>query len=253
MAVKGDKGVLPVVVTIAGQRVFFFVSLGSGAATCCMELCVGSAHARLLSDGTIYSSPYMTSAVGGHLIVRWRMTLKSRPLLPESLPPPRKRGVTNHVRPRMIMETHLRFPPRRPAKNATVQTFARPNQTSGLWVRVLYRGDSAGWVLTANKRGASLTPAESGPAAAAREFQAQEAAAVAGGGGETANGAGDEDRPLTGAKAGSTAVSDDSGSAAEVARARSEAAAAAAAPPVAAGSPGKGNAASVGQFLTSAG
>ncbi|CAN0326492.1 unnamed protein product, partial [Ectocarpus fasciculatus] len=85
-------------------------------------------------------------------------------------------------------------------------------QTSGLWVRVLYRGDSAGWVLTANKRGASLTPAEAGPAAAAKEFQAQEAAAAATGGGGTANGAGDEDRPLTGAKAGSTAVSDGSGS-----------------------------------------
>ncbi|CAB1120609.1 unnamed protein product [Ectocarpus sp. CCAP 1310/34] len=128
-------------------------------------------------------------------------------------------------------------------------------QTSGLWVRVLYRGDSSGWVLTANKRGASLTPAETGSAAAAKEFQAQEAAAAAAAAaGATANGAGDEDRPLTGARAGSTAVSDDSGSGAEVARARSVAAAAAAeAPPVAAGSSGKGNAASVGQFMTSAG
>ncbi|CAN0520040.1 unnamed protein product, partial [Ectocarpus sp. 12 AP-2014] len=65
-----------------------------------------------------------------------------------------------------------------------------------------------------------------------------------------------EDRPLTGAKAGATAVSDDSGSGAEVARARSAAAAAAAAaaPPLVAGSSGReGNAASVGQFLTSAG
>ncbi|CAM9795118.1 unnamed protein product, partial [Ectocarpus sp. 4 AP-2014] len=134
-------------------------------------------------------------------------------------------------------------------------------QTSGLWVRVMYRGNSSGWVLTANKRGASLTPAEAGPAAAAKEFQAQEAAAAAAAAaataaaGAAANGAGDEDRPLTGAKAGSTAASDDSGSGAEVARARlaAAAAAAAAAPPVVAGSSGKGNAASVGQFLTSAG
>lgn len=160
-----------------------------------------------------------------------------------------KHGMTNPVRPRMILES-------RPPSNPTAHNVrSRPNQTSGLWVRVLYRGDSSGWVLTANKRGASLTPAEAGPAAAAKEFQAQEAAAAAAAAGAAASGAGDEDRPLTGAKAGSAAVSDDSGSGREVARARSAAAAAAAAaaPPVAAGSSGKGNAASVGQFLTSAG
>lgn len=37
----------------------------------------------------------------------------------------------------------------------------------GLWVRIAYHGSSDGWVLTANKRGAMLTPAEDKRAAEA--------------------------------------------------------------------------------------
>ncbi|CAN0326445.1 unnamed protein product, partial [Ectocarpus fasciculatus] len=48
-------------------------------------------------------------------------------------------------------------------------------ETSDMWVRVSYRGREDGWVLTANKRGPILLPAEGGPAAASREFDAQEA------------------------------------------------------------------------------
>lgn len=52
-------------------------------------------------------------------------------------------------------------------------------KTSELWVRVQYRGNDKGWVLTANKRGPILSPVEASPSAAAQEFQAQETAAAA--------------------------------------------------------------------------
>ncbi|CAM9940035.1 unnamed protein product, partial [Scytosiphon promiscuus] len=52
-------------------------------------------------------------------------------------------------------------------------------ETSDLWVRVSYRGREDGWALTANKRGPVLLPAEGGPAAASRAFDAQEAAFAA--------------------------------------------------------------------------
>ncbi|CAM9756604.1 unnamed protein product, partial [Laminaria digitata] len=77
-------------------------------------------------------------------------------------------------------------------------------QSSGLWVRVFYRGKSEGWVLTANKRGPILSPAEAGPAAA-QEFQSQEAAAARAAAAAAAPPPDDdENRPLTGVKAGST-------------------------------------------------
>ncbi|CAM9939967.1 unnamed protein product [Scytosiphon promiscuus] len=75
-------------------------------------------------------------------------------------------------------------------------------ETSGLWVRVLYRGRRDGWVLTANKRGSMLSPAEAGPAAAAQEFQAQESAAASGADAANSAATAEEDRPLTGAKGG---------------------------------------------------
>eukprot|EP00903_Cladosiphon_okamuranus_P008211 g7904.t1 len=135
-------------------------------------------------------------------------------------------------------------------------------EISGLWVRVLYRGNSGGWVLTANKRGPILSPAEESPSAAAQEFQSQESASAAAAAAEAAagGGGGDEDRPLTGAKVGSAAASVASGGAGAAGVAEglngggggsdgSSVTVAAAA----AGGSGKANAASAGQFLTSAG
>lgn len=69
-----------------------------------------------------------------------------------------------------------------------------------MWVRVSYRGRDDGWVLTANKRGPMLLPAEGGPAAASREFDAQEAAFAAEAAAAAAAVPDDDDRPLTGAK-----------------------------------------------------
>lgn len=71
-----------------------------------------------------------------------------------------------------------------------------------MWVRVSYRGREDGWVLTANKRGAILLPAEGGAAAAALAFDAQEAAfaAAAASGADAAAPQDDSDRSLTGAK-----------------------------------------------------
>lgn len=70
-----------------------------------------------------------------------------------------------------------------------------------MWVRVSYRGRDDGWVLTANKRGPILLPAEGGDAAASREFDAQEAAFAAAAAAAAAAVPDDDDRPLTGAKA----------------------------------------------------
>lgn len=74
-----------------------------------------------------------------------------------------------------------------------------------MWVRVSYRGREDGWVLTANKRGPILLPAEGGPAAAAKAFDVQEAAFAAAAAAATsaddpAAPQDDGDRPLTGAK-----------------------------------------------------
>lgn len=70
-------------------------------------------------------------------------------------------------------------------------------------MRVSYRGREDGWVLTANKRGATFVPHDN-PAAAAKEFQAQKEAFAAEAAQATAAaaavGGGDDDRPLTGAK-----------------------------------------------------
>lgn len=76
-------------------------------------------------------------------------------------------------------------------------------QASGLWVRVCYRGKEDGWILTANKRGAILTPAGGNPADAARDFQDQEAsyaAAAAAAAAADASPPDEDERPLTGAK-----------------------------------------------------
>lgn len=48
-----------------------------------------------------------------------------------------------------------------------VHVLAHSLQMNGLWARVAYRGKSDGWVLTANKRGAMLTPEEDEAAAEA--------------------------------------------------------------------------------------
>lgn len=79
-------------------------------------------------------------------------------------------------------------------------------KTTDLWVRVSYRARDDGWVLTANKRGPTLVPAED-LAAAGAEFDAQEAAfASAAAAASASEGVGDtptvdsSDRPLTGAK-----------------------------------------------------
>ena len=73
----------------------------------------------------------------------------------------------------------------------------RPPQTSASWVRVSCHGREDGWVLTANKRGPTLVPAEDA-VLAAEEFDAQEAAfAAAAAAPPSADGT---DRPLTGAK-----------------------------------------------------
>ncbi|CAM9773105.1 unnamed protein product, partial [Laminaria digitata] len=65
------------------------------------------------------------------------------------------------------------------------------------WVRVSYHGREGGWVLTANKRGPTLVPADDANSAA-EEFDAQEAAfAAAAAAPVSGDGA---DRPLTGAK-----------------------------------------------------
>lgn len=70
-----------------------------------------------------------------------------------------------------------------------------------MWVRVSYRGRENGWVLTANKRGPILLPAEGD---AAEAFDAQEASYAAATAGKPAATTlppdDDDDRPLTGAK-----------------------------------------------------
>lgn len=69
-------------------------------------------------------------------------------------------------------------------------------------MRVSYRGREDGWVLSANKRGPTLSPTEGNDASSAAEFEAQEAAfaeaaAVAAAATEAQN---VDERPLTGAK-----------------------------------------------------
>lgn len=88
-----------------------------------------------------------------------------------------------------------------PAPYLTFYLHQTTQQTSGQWVRVSYHGREDGWILTANKRGPMLAPAEGGPAAGAAAHAAQEAnfAEQAAAAAAAAEPSGD-DRPLTGAK-----------------------------------------------------
>lgn len=70
-------------------------------------------------------------------------------------------------------------------------------------MRVSYRGREDGWILTSNKRGPTLAPAED-PTASAEKFDAQEAefAQAAAAAEASKHAPTSEDRPLTGAKRG---------------------------------------------------
>lgn len=75
------------------------------------------------------------------------------------------------------------------------------------WVRVAYRGREDGWILTANKRGSILLPADptTNPAATFNTQEQDLAAAAAAAATASPESGADDDRPLTGAKPGAAA------------------------------------------------
>lgn len=166
----------------------------------------------------------LSNLVGNHI----RLT-KNRPLARHG-----RRPALFHI---PLLPSYLTFP-----NNQTEP------KTSELWVRVQYRGISNGWVLTANKRGPILLPAEGSPATAAKEFQNQEAAAAAAAAAalKAAEPVEDEDSPAD-SKGGKGRDQNRALTAANGAKGGAPA------PAPAAGGGGKAAGVSAGQFMTSAG
>lgn len=80
----------------------------------------------------------------------------------------------------------------------------RESQRSGKWVRVSYHGRDDGWVLLANTRGPTLSPAEGDLLANSSLFDEQEVAFVEAAAAEPTG----DDRPLSGTKPVALATDD---------------------------------------------